>query len=239
MNIVCLTIGTDEVSEGKDELPTAYHGDSCKEHQGEGHGKRTLVGGMFSMQFFVLRTPKDTVVEAEHIECRHSCNHRHNPSHRGAELEASCQYLIFGEEAGERGNTGYGKASYEEGDVRDRHILPQSAHGRHFVAMYRMDNAAGSQEKQCLEHGVGEQMVHTCHITQSTMMRVGGCTYAERHHHKTNLRDGGECQYPLDIALHTGHCGGIESGKCSYVCYDVQHAGGAYSINSGNIRATR
>ena len=38
------------------------------------------------------------------------------------------------------------------------HILPQSTHGRHLVAVYGMDDATRSEEQQCLEHGVCEQV---------------------------------------------------------------------------------
>ena len=37
------------------------------------------------------------------------------------------------------------KASDEERDMRNGHILPQSTHGRHLVAVYGMDDATRSR----------------------------------------------------------------------------------------------
>ena len=42
------------------------------------------------------------------------------------------------------------------------------------------------------------------------------------------MGDGGECQYTLDVTLHTCHTGGIECREGSYVCHDVQHAGSIF-----------
>ncbi len=119
-----------------------------------------------------LPTPEDAVIQTEHIECGHSGNHCHNPTHDGAEPEAGRQYLVLGEEPGERRNTGNGKAGYQEGDMRNRHVFAQSAHGRHLVAVHRMDDASCTEEQQRLEHGVRKQVEHACHITQSAFVRV-------------------------------------------------------------------
>ena len=68
-------------------------------------------------------TPEDTVVETEHIKGGHSCDDGHHPTHCRAILEASCQNFIFGEETRERRNTCNGETSYQEGDMRDRHVF--------------------------------------------------------------------------------------------------------------------
>ena len=68
-----------------------------------------------------------------------------------------------------------------------------------------MDDAARAEEEQGLEHGVGEEVEHACHVTQAAVMRVGRSTYAQSHHHEADLRDGGEGQHALDVALHTGY----------------------------------
>jgi len=57
--------------------------------------------------------------------------------------------------------------------MRNRHVLAESAHGGHLVGMYGMNDAAGTQEEQCLEHGMCEKMEHAGHIAQSSVMRVG------------------------------------------------------------------
>ena len=178
MDVICFTVGTDEVSERNE---TGNYRNHSKEHQGQGHRQRTLVGvrhvavaPIACRLLSRLRAgPKDTIIKTEHIECCHTCNHCHNPSHDGAELEACRQDFIFGEESGERRNTCNGKASDEERDMCNGHILPQSAHGRHLVAVYGMDDATRSEEQQCLEHGVCEQVEHACHVAQSPFVWVG------------------------------------------------------------------
>ena len=102
---------------------------------------------MFSMKLFILFAPEDAVIEAEHIKCRHCSNHCHNPAHYRTELEACCQYFIFREETGEWRNTCNGKTSNQERNMRHRHVLAQSTHSGHFIAVYRMDNATCAEEE--------------------------------------------------------------------------------------------
>ena len=109
--------------------------------------------------------------------------------------------------------------------MRNRHIFAQPAHSGHLVAVHRVDDAACAEEQQCLEHGVRKQMEHTCHIAQPAFVRVHGSTYAESHHHKAYLRDGGEGEHTLDVALHTGYAGGVERCECAYIGDEVQHMG--------------
>ena len=137
--------------------------------------------------FVRLAPPEDAEVETEHLECRHGSNACHNPAYYRTELEASGQNLILREEARERRNAGNGQASNQEGDVRNRHILAETAHSTHLVAVYRMDDATCTKEQQCLEHGVSEQVEHARHVTQTSMMRVIGSTNTQCHNHETNL----------------------------------------------------
>ena len=139
------------------------------------------------MQFLVFLAPEDAVVQTEHVESSHSGDNRHNPSDDRAVLEASCQNLVFGEESGERRNTGDGQAGNQEGDVGNRHVFVQAAHGLHLVAVYGVDDASGTQEKQGFEHGVSEQVEHAGHVTQTAFVRVGCGADTQCHHHETNL----------------------------------------------------
>src|SRR5574344_1450761 len=51
-------------------------------------------------------------------------------------------------------------------------------------------------------------------------------TYAEGYHHKRNLRDGGEGENTLDVALGASHGSGIESGEDTYP-YNNTHLTGS------------
>ena len=101
-------------------------------------------GGCLSFPFSI---PENTIIKAEHIECGHGGNTRHNPSHRRAELEAGGQNFVFGEKARERPNARNGKTGYQESDVGDGHVFAQPAHRAHFIAVYGMNDASCSQEE--------------------------------------------------------------------------------------------
>ena len=137
--------------------------------------------------FVRLAPPEDAEVETEHIESRHGSNACHNPAYYRTELEASGQNLVLREEARERRNAGNGQASNQEGDVGNRHVLAETTHSTHLVAVYGMDDATGTKEQQCLEHGVGEQVEHARHITQTAVVWVVGSTDTQSHNHEANL----------------------------------------------------
>ena len=71
MYLVSCTVGDDELTEGDE---TCHNGNNSKEHQWDSHSQRAFVGLMFRVKLFVFFTPENTVIEAEHIECRHSSN---------------------------------------------------------------------------------------------------------------------------------------------------------------------
>ena len=104
-----------------------------------------------------------------------------------------------------------------------RHVFPQTSHGGHLVRMDCVYDAACPQEEKGLEHGMREQMEHGCHVAETSFMRIGRRTYAQRHDHESDLRNGTECQNPLDVALHAGDNGCVECGKCAHVCCDMEH----------------
>ena len=156
----------------------------------------------------ILRTPEDAVVQTEHVEGGHSSDTRHDPTNHRTVLHAGGDNLILRTETREERNSRNGQTGEEEGDVRNRHILAQTTHQSHLIRVYCMDDTTGTQEQASLEHSVGEQMEHTSHITQlsviihdSTMMT--GQRYTQCHHHKCNLRDGREGEHTLDIRLAT------------------------------------
>ena len=185
VDVVCVSVSRNEMSERKN--PAADNGNGCQHHQRESHGQRAFVRCMVCVQFFVFSSPEDAVIQTEHVECGHTGNNRHNPSHYRAELEAGGQNLVLREEARERRNTCNRQTGNEEGDVGNRHILAQAAHGRHLVAVNGMDDASGAEEQQSLEHGVSEQVEHACHVSQSAFVRVGSGADAQGYHHETDL----------------------------------------------------
>ena len=184
---------------------------------------------MLGMEFLILRTPEDTEVKTEHIEGRHGGDSCHNPTHERTVGKAGRQNLILREKTGEGRNTRNGKTGYKEGNMRHGHVFAQAAHGRHLVAVDGMDDAAGTEEEQRLEHGMGEEVEHGGHVTQTTMVLMSGGdfgTYAEGHHHEGYLRNGGEGEHTLDVALSAGHGSGIESGEGADPGHDAEGVGG-------------
>ena len=110
----------------------------------------------------------------------------------------------------------------------DGHILAQTSHQGHLVAVNGMDDATGAKEEAGLEHGVGEEVEHAGHIAQTAVVEVfavAGEAYAESHHHKGNLRNRGEGKHALDVALCAGYSGSIEGGEGTYPYNDGETLG--------------
>ena len=226
VDVVALTRGAHEMAEGDE---TGEDGDDGEEHQRaphhEGHLLRaaTVVG----IGLVVALTPEDEVVEAEHIERRHTGHHRHEPAQERGELEAGGDDLVLGEETAERRNARDGEAADEEAHIGDRHVLAQPTHILVEVAAHDHDDGTGAEEEQRLEHGVGEEVEHGCHVAQATMMVVEGEADTQGHEHVGDLRDRGEGQSALDVGLRTGHGSGVEGREGSDVGDPVELLDGA------------
>ena len=84
-----------------------------------------------------------------------------------------------------------------------------------------MNDGTGAEEQAGLEHGVGEQVEHTGHVTELGVIvehaftTMGGKRGAEGNHHEGNLGNRREGQHALDVALRAGDRGGIEGGDCT------------------------
>ena len=88
-----------------------------------------------------------------------------------------------------------------------------------------MDQSAGSKEEEGLEHGVGEEVEHACHVAETGVVDTLDGTvvgHTEAHHHEGDLRYGGECEHSLDVKLGAGNDGGIERRYCAYTCHERQ-----------------
>ena len=87
-----------------------------------------------------------------------------------------------------------------------------------------MDNRAGPEEQQGLEHRVRKQVEHAGHVTEPFVSAVA--RHAEGHHHETDLRYSRKGQHALDIGLHARDRGGKQRGKRADVGNAVQHLRG-------------
>ena len=63
------------------------------------------------------------------------------------------------------------------------------------------------------------------HVTQPSGVRVGRGRDAQRHDHEPDLRNGAERQHTLDVALHTGHDGGVKRREGPDISRPMQHFG--------------
>ena len=54
--------------------------------------------------------------------------------------------------------------------MRDRHILAETTHQCHLVRVDSMDDTSCTEEQAGLEHSVGEEVEHTSHITQLSVV---------------------------------------------------------------------
>ena len=129
---------------------------------------------MMRIGHFMLFPPEYQIVEAEHIERGQTGNERHPYIPYDAVAEAGCQDFVFREESGKRNYTGYSQTPDKECNVCYRHILSKPVHGSVIVRTDCVYKRAGTKEKQSLEHGMCEQVEHTCHVTNPVMhLRTG------------------------------------------------------------------
>ena len=129
--------------------------------------------------------------------------------------------------------------------MRDGHVLAQTTHQGHLVGVNGMDDTTGTKEEASLEHGVGEQVEHTGHVTQLRVVVehgfVTGKAHAECHHHEGNLGNGRESQHTLDVALGTSHGGGIEGGEHTHPHDNAHRLGSVLNPqgeHTGNLEHT-
>ena len=182
------------------------------------------MGSVVLVGLNILRTPEDAVVQTEHVEGGHGGNTGHDPTNHRTVLKAGGDNLVLGAEAREERDTGNGEARNQEGDVRNRHVLAQASHHGHLVGVDGVDDTTGSEEETSLEHGMSKEVEHTSHVAQLRVVvehgLMSGQLYTEGHHHKGNLRDGGEGEHTLDVALGASHGSSIESGDDTHPYHD-------------------
>ena len=173
MDGVVLTAGRHKATERafpseettKGSIDTHTDSNQAEHNQRDRHRGRSLMGSMMRMGLHILRTPEDTVVQTEHIEGRHRSNTCHDPTYYRTIGKASRDNLILRTETREERNTSNSQTADQEGDMCNRHILAQATHQGHLIGVNGVDDTTGTQEQTSLEHGVGEEMEHTGHIT--------------------------------------------------------------------------
>ena len=50
--------------------------------------------------------------------------------------------------------------------MSDGHILAQTSHHRHLIAVNGMDDTSGTEEEASFEHGVCEEVEHGSHVSE-------------------------------------------------------------------------
>ena len=117
--------------------------------------------------------------------------------------------------------------------MSDWHIFTHPPHCTHFITMNCVDKATSTEEECCLEHSMGEEMEHTCHITDTKFMvdQFRTCSTRQRHansqshHHESYLRDSRESQDTFNVTLCASNCRSIESCKCSNPSHNMKSVG--------------
>ena len=101
----------------------------------------------------------------------------------------------------EAGDAGDGERADEHRPIGDGDLLAQAAHVAHvLLAAHGVDHAAGREEEQALEEGVGHQV--------EDARGIGADAAAEEHVAK--LRNSGVGENFFDVGLHQADGGGIE-----------------------------
>ena len=94
-------------------------------------------------------------------------------------------------EAGERRNARERERPEREGHRGERHPPGEPAHVLQLVGVNGVDDAAGAEEEERLEEGVGDE------VEVARERRAG----AQRRHHEAQLRAGGVREHALDVGL--------------------------------------
>ena len=102
----------------------------------------------------------------------------------------------------------------------DGEMAAEASHIIHKVAVDRVNDGAGSEEEKGFEKGMGKEVEHGGHVSQSFVATIPGNPEGEHHH--TDLRHGGVGQYPLDIKLCTGNDGGENGADRAYPHHNVE-----------------
>ena len=97
----------------------------------------------------------------------------------------------------------------------------QAAHVVLEVGADNHDDGTRAEEEQGLEHGVGEQVEHGSHVTDAALA-LQRRDDAKGHEHVSYLRDSGERETALDVALAASHRGSVERGEGRDVSHVVQ-----------------
>ena len=124
----------------------------------------------------VFLPEEDEVVDTEHVERCHSCHHAHPEAPANAFLVASHENLILTEEACKRRNTCNSQATNKECNASDGHVLVQAVHLAVLIAVNSVDDCTGTQEEQCLEHSVSEQVEHRSHVAKTSLVTTNELT---------------------------------------------------------------
>src|SRR5690606_17754734 len=100
--------------------------------------------------------------------------------------------LVFREETCQREHTRNRNRSYQESDMRSRHIFFQAAHSADvLLATHAVYNRTRTQEQQGFEESV------CYHVEYCRAVRAK----PKRNEHQTELRNGRVSQYFLDVVL--------------------------------------
>ena len=168
--------------------------------------------------------------EAEHIEGGETGGDEADEPEEFAEAgvglagEGLVEDLVFGEEAGERPDAGDGEDAGGHGPEGDWDATAEASHDAHVLFSAQcMDHAAGCEEEERLEEGVGHEV--------EDAGPVGGDAAAEEH--VAELGDGGVGEDALDVVLDDAEGGGEEGGEGSDDGDDAEGEGGAVEEGVG------
>ena len=115
-------------------------------------------------------------------------------------------FLLGPETGGDVRHGDEGGGADGEGVAGDGHFFQQTAHFPDVLFVVAgVDDRAGTEEKQRLEPGVGEEVEHA-RLTDEQ---------ADGHHHVSELREGGVGEDFLDVILLGGHQRGHQRGDAS------------------------
>src|SRR5260221_1861406 len=149
---------------------------------------------------------------AEHIKRGEARGNEADNPEQEKTVEGPAKDFILAEKTGEGKNSGNRQSGDQHGVVSELDLLVEAAHFADvLLSRHGVDNAAGAEEREGFEEGVGHEVKNS----------GGEGAYTEGEEHVAELADGGIGENFFDVGLDEGHGGGKNRCGGSYDGHDV------------------
>src|ERR1700719_744866 len=142
-----------------DSDPAANDGQDCEDHERDKHGIGRFVDVVLHVVVHSRLAVEGEEEQAEHVKGGHAGGDQANKPQEMTAAEGVPEDFVLAEKAGEGRDTGDGESGGEHREVGFADFGGERAHFLHvLLAGERVDHAAGREEQQAFEEGVGHEV---------------------------------------------------------------------------------